>query len=241
MNQDPFPAPPAPSSRDDLPDAEQVAAFLRCHPEFLCDRPDLVNQLSPPSRWSDDAVVDLQQFMVQTLRQELDGLRACTHEVIETSRQNMALQARTHDAALTLLEAGDVDTLLRAVSEDLPVVLDVDVALVALEPGGGPAVYPGNSEIQLLEAGDVDHLVGGHGVVLLDRLADGGPLFAGAASLVRSAALARLGPLDGCPNGVLALGSRHAETFHPRQGADLLRFLARVLTLCLQRTSSRGD
>ncbi|MDS4073000.1 MAG: DUF484 family protein, partial [Defluviicoccus sp.] len=87
-----------------------------------------------------------------------------------------------------------------------------------------------------LAPGDVDRLIGeGNEVLLYRQFDDDCPLFDPAAKAVRSAALARLEP--GAPgiSGVLALGAHREDTFHPRQGTELLEFVARVTELCLKR------
>ena len=93
--------------------------------------------MTPPARWSGDTVVDMQRYMVESLRGEIAGLRDCANEVIETSRANLAIQSRTHAAVLALVAAPDIDQLIRAVSDDLPILLDVDVAVLSIEPAAG--------------------------------------------------------------------------------------------------------
>ncbi len=220
------------------PSDDEVVDFLARHPDFLTRHPDVLARLAPPSRWSDDVVVDLQKAMVETLKEELAGLRNCTQEVIETSRSNMNNQTRTHAAVLALIAADSLERLVRIVAEDLPLVLDVDVAVLALEPGLPPTGLDGDAgcEIRALEPGDVDDLLGDHrDVLLLDHVVDGGVIFASGAGLVRSAAFVRLAPCGAMPVGVLALGCRHEQTFQAKQGTELLRFLAKVVESCLHR------
>ena len=214
--------------------AEQVADYLRLHPDFLALRPDLLKVVTPPTRWAGESVVDMQRFMVETLKGELNGLRSTAQEVIETSRSNMAYQTRTHDAVLGLLAAGDVQKLVETVTDELPVLLDVDVAVIGFEPTQSLEVAC--ADIAGLENGDVDRLIGvGREVKLIADMTDDGTVFAGGAGLVRSAAFARLRPGGGVPAGLLALGVRREGAFHPGQGSELLRFLARVVETCLRR------
>jgi uncharacterized protein YigA (DUF484 family) len=214
--------------------AEQVAEYLRLHPDFLALRPELFKVMTPPERWTGESVVDMQRFMVDTLRGELDGLRDTTHDVIETSRSNMAFQSRTHDAVLAVLAAGDLQELIETVSDELPVLLDVDMAVIGFEPTDSLGVAC--SDIAGLDDGDVDRLIGvGRDVALIREMNDDGTVFAGGAGLVRSAALARLRPGGAAPTGLLALGLRREGAFHPGQGTELLRFLARVVERCLRR------
>jgi uncharacterized protein YigA (DUF484 family) len=226
-------------SASELPDdadgdmtSQSVAAYLSRHPDFLTDHPELMKVLTPPSRWRGDTVVDLQSFMVEMLKSELEGLRNCAQEVIETSRSNMTNQTRTHAAVLALIAAGDLERLMRIVTDDLPVLLDVDVAVIGLEG----VVIGGDTEVRKLAAGDVDRLMtSGQEAVLFSSITDDGSIFGDAGGLVRSAAVARLRlePLQA--EGFLALGSRHEAAFRGGQGTELLRFLAGVIERCLLR------
>ncbi len=218
------------------PSGEEVRDYLGRHPDFLSRNPELLEALSTPSRWSGDGVVDMQQFMLERLRGEIDSLRGCAQDVIETSRTNMSAQTRVHAAVLALLTAKDFDHLLRTIAEDLPLLLDVDVVAICFETGGAggmAAMELVSPLIRRLEAGRVDDIIGpDRDVALFREMADDGALFGGGASLVRSAALSRLRPGTTTPDGLLALGSR-GNTFHPGQGTDLITFLGRVIERCV--------
>jgi len=215
-------------------EADGVAAYLRNHPDFLLRYPDVLVGLAPPERWGNEGVVDIQRYMVETLREEIDGLRACTEQVIETSRLNLVSQTRTHAAVLALLGADDMDHLLRIIAEDLPALLDVDVAVLCFESDAG--IPFGAGHVRPLPTSEVDRLVGaGRDVVLVRDMMDDGRLFGCGSMMVRSAALARMRPDPGVAEGVLALGSRRRSTFHPGQGTDLVSFVARVTERCLER------
>lgn len=214
--------------------AEQVTVYLQRHPEFFAQRAELLQAMMPPARWSGDTVVDMQRYMVESLRGEIEGLRDCANEVIETSRANLATQARTHAAVLALVAAPDLEHLLGAVSDDLPILLDVDVAMLSVEPAPGLELLIGG--IGRLRAGDVDGFIGpGRDVALYREMADDGTIFGAGAGLVRSAALARVRCGEEAPVGLLAFGSRRDGCFHPGQGTELLRFLAKVVEVCLVR------
>lgn len=214
--------------------ADQVVRFLRENPEFLLVQPDLLHELAPPPRWTGDTVVDFQRFMVDMLRGELAGLRDCTRSVIETSRTNMSVQARTHAAALSLVAAADMDQLVRIIGEDLPGLLGVDAATLAFEPL--PAIDAAVTTIGRLEADEVDALLGlGKETRLIESVDAGHVVFAATEPPVRSVALARLTLSGPEAQGLLALGACETGLFRPDQGTDLLRFLARIVEVCLQR------
>ena len=231
--------------RDDAAPAEtpgpteaQVAAYLRRHGDFLLRHPDLVLSLSPPSRWAEaGAVVDMQAFMIDRLKEEVNRIKGAAEDLILTSRSNMSTQNRTHQAVLVLLEAETLAALAQAVAEDLPAILDVDVATLCIEHDDHPLpalVVPG---IQRIAANSVDLLMGGpdRNCALNEELPGDPALFGGGAGRVASSALVRLSPGGICPEGVLALGSRHGCTFHAGQGTELISFLARVIEIRIGR------
>jgi hypothetical protein len=222
-------------SVDDLK-AEQVAGYLRRHPDFFSACPELLQDLAPPVRWTGDTVVDLQRYRVESLKDELAGLRDCAQSVIETSRMNMAIQLRTHAAVLALIAAEDLEHLVRVIAGDLPIFLDVDVAALCLEVDAPDDPGIERDDLRLLPWGTVDTVLGSdQDVRLLPRFEDDGTLFGGTAETVRSAAFARLRAGEARLEGVLALGARREDTFDPRQGTELLQFLAQVIEQCMKR------
>ena len=215
---------------------EEVAGYLRRTPGFFVNHPDILEELTLPARWDDDAVVDLNQVMVKHLRGEIDTLRSTALDLIEISRSNMSSQTRTLAAALAVLGAGDLEELLRVIGEELPLILDVDVVTVAFERGHRPLAGLASPHIGRLPGDGVDSLLGAkRQVALIDDMVDDGTIFGAGAGLVRSAALARLHPAKTTPAGLLALGSRETTAFHPGLGSDLVSFLAGVLEPCLHK------
>lgn len=215
--------------------AEQVASYLRRNPDFFALQPDLLTALTPPERWAGDTVVDIQQFIVDGLREQMDGLRDCATEVIETSRSNMAYQQKTHAAVLKLLNANSLEQLVESINNDLPGVLDVDVVALALEQTG--SIDCESLKVTPLVPGEVDYLLGaGQDVLLLADLADEAQIFGSNSEQFRSAALVRLDPGPIAPSGVLAMGALQEAAFHPSQGTELLAFLARVVGFCIHRS-----
>ena len=230
------------SATSEVDDAA-VAAYLRDHRDFLVRHPELLAALAPPGRWNaeNDAgdeggrVVDMQQFMLERLRGEIDNLRASAMDLIDTSRRNLSIQNRTHAAALALLGAQDFAHMLRIIGDDLPLLLDVDAVIIGFEPPPAPLSGLVLPEIRPLATGTVDQILGNVDVKLLRETSDDGTIFGAAAGLVRSAALARLMPSETVPVGLLAFGSRGRGVFHAGQGTDLIGFIARVAERCARR------
>ena len=206
-----------------------VSDYLRDHPDFLIRNPDVLDILAPPARWSGDGVVDMQQYLINRNRSEMDELRDCAQDVIETSRSNMSTQTRAHAAILALLATRQWDDIVHVVKHDWPLLLDVDVVSLAFEPMTQLDVRLLQGDLGQLAAGAINRFLGDEQDVRLFReMNDDGTVFGSGAGLVRSAALVRMRPSNNLPAGLLALGARGA-TFRPGQGAELLTFLCRVL------------
>ncbi|MFO1129200.1 MAG: DUF484 family protein [Rhodospirillales bacterium] len=205
---------------------QEVADFLEQNPDFFVSRPHLLQNMTPPARWNNGAVVDLQRHWVDVLTNEIDGLRECASSVIETSRVNLATQARMHAAVLALLDASSLEEMVELVSEELPQLFDVHLACICVE-----ALDDVPEGMAHLPPGTVAGLAGEKDVVLLEDISDDGTLFGPECEAIRSAALVRLG--IGCegeaPAALLAFGSSVPHVFSPRQGKELLKFLGEVV------------
>ncbi len=213
-----------------LPNAAQVIAYLRRHPDFLYRHPELLDIQAPPARHNDGSVVDLQHFMVERLRQDVAKLRANQDEIIANSRDNLGTQERIHKAVLALLEADTFEEFIEIITGDLVLLLEVDVVCLCIERTEGYNRRPKLDGLELLEQGAVDRIMGkGKQVLLRDDTIGDPEVFGGAAELVRSDALLRLKPSKAAPNAVLAFGTRHPGYFHPGQGTELLSFLGRII------------
>lgn len=219
-----------------LPSAQQVAAFLRANPDFLRDHPEVAAEVLP-ARDLGDGIADLQSHTLRALRSELDTMRSGAEELIHNARNNMSIQTRTHDAVLAVLAADSFEVFVRTVSDDLPPMLQVDLAMLCFEPGlpKGAAVY-----VQELHAGAVDRLLGaGNATRLRASVGEEPALYGSGDGLVASDALVRLPLGDDLPPALLALGCRHPGTFHNGQATELLVFLAGVIAHTVRRWLGR--
>jgi uncharacterized protein len=230
--------PPAEPPRAQLParsvSAADVMAYLRQHPDFLIEHPEVIELLTPPSRQSGERVLDMQQFMVQHHRSEIARLKSQHRALVATSRANLASQARVHSAVLALLAASSFEQLIQIVTTDLAVLLDADVVTIAVESAGPQRPHLSHQGVQILEPGTVDDVLGADRDVMLQSDAEGDPmLFGDGAGLVRSAAVLRLSVSAAAPAGLLCIGMRRPGKFHGGQGTELLAFLARALGITI--------
>lgn len=214
---------------------DQVSAFLRGNPDFLQRHPELALCLASPARDAGgDRVSDLQQFMNERLRRELDELRGCTEHLIGTQRSNMSLQTRTHQAVLAVLACRSMDELVQVLG-DVAQLFEVDVVTLCLETADEVIPDLATAGVMRLPRGSCAEVLGERDVLLHGSASGDAAVFGSAAPLVRSYALARLQPGERRPGGLLALGSRDEHCFHAGQGTELLSFFTRVVEYAVQR------
>lgn len=222
-------APATPESRFEL--EKQIIAYLKDNPDFLIRHPEALANVDMPSRWEgEEGVVDMQQVMLERLRGEIENLSSCAQDVIETSRSNMSSQTRVHAAVLALLGARNMEQLARIIQDDLPLLLDVDVATIGFSRSNIVVTALNSDSVLRFEPDFIVSILGENADTrLVSEMRDDGTLFGPGAGLVRSAGIARLRRGLDVPEGVLALGSRTEGMFNPGQGSDLLNFVARVV------------
>lgn len=214
--------------------AEQVAAYLRAHPDFLVQRPDLIQELTPPSRHRGGSVVDFQHFMLERLRVDNVKLREQRQELVNIARNNLNHQGRVHAAVLSMLEAQTFEQLIQVVTSDLAVRLDVDVTMLIVESNGDDIPHVHRSGVRVVEPGSVESWLGGRETLLRNNIQGDPEIYGSAAGLVRSEALVRLRVSSETPVGLLAFGSRDPGALNEGQGTELIGFLARTIERCIQ-------
>jgi uncharacterized protein len=218
----------------------RVAEFLSESPDFFTRHPDLLESMTPVSKWNGDDVVDMQDYMLKRLRGRMENLRASAMEVIDASRTNMLNQARAHVAALAVIEAHDFEDMATLVGDSFPEILSVDAASMGFEPAPGVLALTASSRARAFPEGLVGRLLpDGEDVLLIPEASDDGTFFGDNAGLVRSAAVARLHAGTVAPAGLLCLASRETGLFHAELGTDLVRFLADVVQRCVNRCLER--
>jgi uncharacterized protein len=214
------------------PGATEVAAYLRQHPRFLSQFPDLALGLVVPRE--DGSTTSLASYQLEVLRDKNRELNRRLHELYANAAENERLAVRTHQLALALMRADSaaatLQTMVACLREDfhgerIRLVLHREVA--ALEPvdwlqtipRDAPALAPFG---QFLATGEPLC-----GRLQADKLA---LLFGADAAAVESAALLAL---DG--RGLLAIGSADPQRFFPGMGTLFLRLMGETLVTALAR------
>ncbi|MHA1151940.1 MAG: DUF484 family protein [Alphaproteobacteria bacterium] len=223
------------AENDTAATAEQVAAYLRQHPDFFDQNPELLDAIAPVGAARAGGVVDLRHVMVERLREELAGMSTLHDDLVVTGRVNLSAQTRVHKAILALLAARNFEHFVETLTTDLAVIVDLDVVTLGVEQSGEDVSRAQTPGVYSLDPGTVDRLVGaGQSVALRDTIEGDPMVFGPGAGLVASDALLRLSISSTTPPALLALGSREPGQFHPGQGTELLGFLARVVESCIR-------
>lgn len=211
--------------------AHEVAAFLRRHPKFLAQFPDLAVSLVVPKE--EGQAASLASYQLDVLRDKNRELTRRLNELFANAQENERLAVRTHQLGLALMRAsGPAETLRTMVAvlgEDFRGEL---VRVVLFEPIEGLSA----DWLQVVPAGDSalkpfkDFLAAGEpltGRLNQDKLA---LLFGERAGDAASAVLL---PLPGV--GMLAVGSTDANRFFPGMGTLFLRLMSESLVTALGR------
>ncbi|NIJ70414.1 DUF484 family protein [Xanthomonas sp. 60] len=212
--------------------AHDVAAWLRRHPGFLKQFPDLALTLVVPR--DEGPTASLASYQLEVLRDKNRELARRLAELSTTAQVNERLAVRTHQLTLALLKQGTAADTLRAMAAALQEDFDGDlVRLVVHTP------VPGLEQAPWLQVIAADAPLLGP---FRDCLKEGEPicgrlqaeknavLYGDRAGEVQTTALL---PLPGV--GLIAVGSHDPNRFYPGMGTLFLRMMGESFATALQR------
>ena len=192
----------------------EVMAYLRAHPGFLAEHPELYDVLTPPARVHGAAMADHMAAMLAAARARAGG-------IVESRRAADGMQARVQDAVLALFAGGDV---AETVATAFPSLLGIDAACLCAETAMGGA--------RLMPLGTTERIMAGRPVLIRAGTAEAASLHGEAARLAAHEALIRL-PLR--EPALLALVARDQRALDPAQGSGPLGFRGRAVAAALRR------
>ncbi|AVY65374.1 DUF484 family protein [Xanthomonas translucens pv. undulosa] len=220
------------SETQDKIGAHEIAAWLRRHPAFLKQFPDLALTLVVPR--DDGPTASLASYQLEVLRDKNRELSRRLSELAGNAQVNERLAVRTHQLTLALMRQTSAADSVRAMAASLQEDFQGDlVSIVLLRPLPGLEQAPW---LQILTQDDPRL------APFRDCLKDGEPicgrlqpekqalLYAERIEQLQSTALL---PLPGV--GLLAVGSRDPNRFYPGMGTLFLRMMGESLTVALQR------
>lgn len=212
--------------------AHEVAAWLRRHPRFLQQFPDLAVSMVVPR--DEGPAASLASYQLEVLRDKNRELTRRLHELFGNAQENERLSVRTHQLTLALMRQGSAADTLRAMAASLAEDFNGDlVRMVLFRPVAG---LEGAEWLQVMPAEDArlqtfrDCLVSGEPLCGRLQPEKHTVLYGARAEEVQSTALL---PLPGV--GLVAVGSRDPNRFFPGMGTLFLRMMGESLTTALAR------
>jgi uncharacterized protein YigA (DUF484 family) len=222
------------SIKDGL-NAMDVASYLRRHPEFLNEFPDLALALVLPREQGSAA--SLASYQLEVLRDKNRDLARRLQELIEIAHENETLMVRVHTLTLALMRAQTLPETTHAVVAALTEDFNTDLVRLVLfradpdlpaapwliaEPVG-VAAFPAFAEFfkraeplcGRLQQDKLDVLFGAH------------------ADEVHSAVLLPIGNI-----GMLSVGSHDPNRFHPGMGTVFLKLIGEAVSAAIGRFRS---
>ena len=212
--------------------AHEVAAWLRRHPKFLQQFPDLAISMVVPRE--EGPAASLASYQLDVLRDKNRELSRRLHELFGNAQDNERLAVRTHQLTLALLKQSTAADTLRAMAASLAEDFQGDLVRIVLFDR-----IEGLDDVDWLQVIAQDDA----GLApFRDCLGDGEPLcgrlqpeknallYRERADEVQSSALL---PLPG--TGLIAVGSREPNRFYPGMGTLFLRMMGEALATALQR------
>ncbi|HEY0197821.1 MAG TPA: DUF484 family protein [Rhodanobacter sp.] len=216
---------------DDATQARVVAAYLKHHPEFLSEYPELAANLTMPREQG--PVSSLAVYQLQSLRDKNAELERKLAELIGIAAENEKLMERVHALTVALLRANTMEVTARSVVAKLSADFHTEqVRLVLfgndsplpradwLVQVAGPEALPEFNEFLHQN----EPVSGRLSAEKLQRL------FGEAAGDIQSVAMMRLGDA-----GILAIGSSDPDRFQPGMGTLFLKMISATITAALAR------
>ena len=217
---------------DDATQARVVAAYLKRHPEFLSEYPELAAKLTMPREQG--PVSSLAVYQLNSLREKNAELERQLAELITIAAENEKLMERVHTLTVALLRANTLEVTARSVVARLSADFhteQVRLVLFGEQPQLpraewllqviGPEALPEFTEFLQQN----EPVAGRISAEKQDRL------FGARAAEIRSVAMMRLGDA-----GILAIGSADPNRFQPGMGTLFLKMISATITAALARS-----
>ncbi len=206
---------------------EEVAGWLRAHPDFFQRNGELLATLRVPH--AAGSAVSLIERQIEVLREKNQTADSRFTELVGIARDNEQLAGRVHRFTRRLMRAPTRRAILTQIEQAMREEFDISPTVLLLF---GAAATTDNIGLRFVRqvAADEPNLAGFESLFasgkprcgqIRDTLRDF--LFGSDATSVGSVALVPLA--DERPFGLLALASHDSQRFHPGMGTD---FLARI-------------
>ena len=212
-----------------------TAAYLRDNPDFFDRHRKLLEDLIVPH--SCGGAVSLVEYQVSVLRDQVHEMRRRMQSLANNARDNEALSQRLHQLTLSLVECTGLDEVLTNLYQAMGEDFKADFAAIRLfaesategDQGLGEFVGKNSGATELFSQvlGSSKPICGHFNEKQLAFLFPENP------GVIASVALLPLGQNERF--GILAIGSRDPQRFHPGMGTIFLRQLGDIVSRVLVR------
>ncbi|MFQ5660432.1 MAG: DUF484 family protein [Gammaproteobacteria bacterium] len=214
--------------------AQEIAEYLRKHPGFFNDYPELLADIQVPH--ASGSAVSLVEKQVAILREKNERTHKQIHDLIEIARQNEELARRMHKLALILMDATDTGEIFSTLYENLRSNFNADRVIVRVfaEPAfidtyAGEEFAGRDIQERSLFKSIIEKRIPISGRLKRQQQAF---LFGEEGDDISSAVIVPLhGPDWG---GVLVIGSTNPEKFQETMGVELLANLGEILSFIIK-------
>jgi hypothetical protein len=214
---------------------DEIARFLRTHPTFFDQHPELLESIHVPHPYGGRAI-PLSERQTVALREKVKLLEGKLAEIIRFADENDVISEKVHRLSAALCGARDFPALAHSLYFHLREDFAVPHVALRIWAKAVPADFQEAAAVSEAQRQQAE------GMGAPQCGAAGGspfvPWFGEAAEHVRSLALVPLGEQGNRspPFGLLALGSEDPQRFYPEMGTLYLR---RIGELCAAGATAR--
>lgn len=211
----------------------EIVAYLKMHPDFLARHPDLLEAMELKHR--SGSAVSLIEKQVELLRAKGQRLEDRLERLLEAARDNERRQDNVHRLARTLIRAPSLAAVAAGLAKCMREDFDIDAALIGI----GATHYKRHDIDGIVPIDSNGKLAHAFENFFRTRLIECGPIDPDKAKLLfpkaEAICSAAIVPLEKEKSlGFVALGSRDAERFAPRQGKLFLELTADLVAAAVR-------
>ena len=215
--------------------AEDVARYLREHPDFLNQHHELFSELTVPHPQHGGQAISLAERQLHALRDKIRALELKLAELIRFGEENDDISTKVHRLSVALLQAGSAAAVRQGLADSLRDDFSVPhVSLKLWGEVGGGVVHTEAFGVGEAARRQVENLR--HPWCGVPESIEMTSWFGEAAPHIRSLALMPLRVGGNCI-GLLALGSAEAERFYAGMGT---LYLGRIADLAAAALAARA-
>jgi len=211
--------------------ADDIARFLRTHPKFFDQHPELLESIQVPHPYGGRAI-PLAERQAVALREKVKLLEGKLGEVIKFAEENDAISEKVHRLSAALAGARDFPALAHSLYFHLREDFAVPHVVLRVWGKAVPADFPEAEAVSEAQRRHAETMAAPQCGPAADNPFL--PWFGEASEHVRSLALVPLG--QSAVFGLLALGSEDPQRFFPEMGTLYLR---RIGELCAAGVTAR--